>query len=322
MGRVFCRVLAVACVLVAGMPAWAQGDFPNRPVRVVVGFAPGGTTDIVARLIAQQLTEIWGQQVIVDNRPGASAMIGAALVAQSPPDGYTLFQNSNSHVVAPMLTHSAKYDAIKDFTMISKVMITPNIILVNSTSPMKTVADLITYAKAHPSALSYGNPGQGSITHLSGELFKTMTNIDIVAVPFKGGALSVQSLVSNEIPMTFNTLPEVMGQIKSGSVRPIAVTTAKRSPALPDVPTIGETVKDYDVGIWQGWMGPAGMPAPLVEKIHAGIAKAMESPVLRQRFAEVAAEPAATKPADFTAEMIAEQSKWRPVVQTAGIKMD
>ncbi len=323
MGRVVCRVLAVACALMAGAPAWAQSDFPNRPVRVVIGFAPGGTTDIVARLIAQQLSDIWGQQVIVDNKPGAGAMIASALVAQAAPDGYTLLQNSNSHVVAPMLTKSAKYDAIKDFTPIAKVMITPNIILVSTASQHKTLADLIQYAKAHPSALSYGNPGTGTITHLSGELFRSMAGIDIVSVPYKGGALSVQALVQGEVPMTFNTLPEVMGQIQGGQVRAIAVTTAKRTPALPDVPTIAEAgVPGYAVEIWQGWMGPAGMPAPLVEKIHAGIAKAMASPMLRKRFSEVAAEPVATTPAEFAVEMRDELAKWTPVVKTANIVIE
>jgi tripartite-type tricarboxylate transporter receptor subunit TctC len=250
-------------------------------------------------------------------------MIASQLVAQAPPDGYTLLQNSNSHVVAPMLTKSVKYDPIKDFTPISKVMITPNIILVSTTSQMKTLGDLIKFAKAHPSVLSYGNPGQGSITHLSGELFKSMADIDIVAVPFRGGALSVQSLVQGEVPMTFNTLPEVMGQITGGQVRAIAVTTAKRTPALPDVPTMAEAgVPGYEVEIWQGWMGPAGMPAPLVEKIHAGIVKAMAAPVLRKRFAEVAAEASATTPAEFAAEMRAEQNKWSPVIKTAGITLE
>jgi tripartite-type tricarboxylate transporter receptor subunit TctC len=244
------------------------------------------------------------------------------VVAQSPPDGYTLFQNSNSHVVAPMLTKNTTIDPLKDFTPISKVFVTPNIILVNNASPAHDLKDLIALAKANPGKLSYGNPGHGSITHLTGELFKTMTGIEITAVPFRGGALSVQSLINGEIPMTFNTLPEVMGQIQAGAVRPIAVTTETRTPALPNVPTIGETVPGYAAAIWQGWMGPAGMPAPLVAKINAALVKALANPTLRQRFAELAAEPITNTPEEFAIEMRAELAKWTPVVQTAGIKID
>jgi tripartite-type tricarboxylate transporter receptor subunit TctC len=313
-------VALAACWLAAlAVPAGGAEDYPTRPVRLVVGFAPGGTTDISARLIAQGLSEMWGQQVIVENRPGASTVIASQLVAQAPPDGYTLFQNSNSHVAVRLITRQASYDPIKDFTPLSKVLYTPNIILVNNAIKARSLPELIALARATSGKLSYGNPGYGTITHLGGELFKQMAGIDLVAVAYRGGALSVQALISGEVPMTFNTVPEVMAQIQGGAVRPIAVTTAQRAAVLPDVPTIAETVPGYEVEIWQGWFGPAGMPAPLVEKIHASLVKVVSAPALRQRFAELGAEAVTSTPAEFLATMQAELDRWTKVVQIAGI---
>ncbi len=313
--RFACIVAALAALI---LPAAAE-DYPSRPVRVVVGFAPGGTTDISARIIAQGLTELWGQQVVVENRPGASTVIASALVAQSPPDGYTLFQNSNSHVAAKLITRQVPYDPISDFTPLSKVLYTPNIILVNNATPARSLTELIALARSQPNKLSYGNPGYGTITHLGGELFKQMTGTDIVAVAYRGGALSVQALIAGELPMTFNTVPEVMGQIQAGAVRPIAVTTAKRSAQLSTVPTIGETVPGYEVEIWQAWLGPAGMPAPLVAKINADLVKVLASLPVRQRFAELGAEAVSSTPAELAALMRAELERWTTVVQVAGI---
>ncbi len=316
MTRLF--VCAMAALATLAFPAVAD-EYPSRPVRLVVGFAPGGTTDISARLIAQGLTELWGQQVVVENRPGASTVIASALVAQSPPDGYTLFQNSNSHVAAKLITRQVPYDPINDFTPLSKVLYTPNIILVNNATPARSLPELIALARSKPGKLSYGNPGYGTITHLGGELFKQMTATDIVAVAYRGGALSVQALIAGELPMSFNTVPEVMGQIQAGAVRPIAVTTAQRSTQLPAVPMIAETVPGYAVEIWQAWLGPAGMPPPLVAKINADLVKVLASPQVRQRFTELGAEAASSTPAELAGLMRAELERWTTVVQVAGI---
>ncbi|HUA53762.1 MAG TPA: tripartite tricarboxylate transporter substrate binding protein [Candidatus Sulfotelmatobacter sp.] len=308
-----------AALAVAATSA-AADDYPNRPVHVIVGFAPGGTTDITARLIAQSLTELWGQQIVVENRPGAATVIASEVVAQSPPDGYTLFQNSNSHVAAGLIHLHLNYDPIKSFTPISKVLFTPNIILVNNNVKAHTLPELIALARANPGKLSYGNPGIGTITHLGGELFKQMAHIDIVPVAYRGGALSIQALISGELPMTFNTVPEIMAQVQAGTVRPIAVTTAKRAMALPDVPTIGETLPGYDVEIWQAWLGPAGMPAPIVAKINAGLAKVLTSPQIQQRFADLGAQAIGSTPDELGATMRSELARWTQVVQVAGIK--
>jgi tripartite-type tricarboxylate transporter receptor subunit TctC len=321
MNRRLARILAICCLWAFALPAFAD-DYPSKPVRLVVGFAPGGTTDITARLIAQALGELWGQQVVVDNRPGAGTAIASALVAQSAPDGYTLFQNSSSHVAIKLIQKQLAYDPIKDFTPISKVLFTSNIILVNNAQPVHTVAELIALAKAKPGTLTYGNPGHGTITHLGGELFKQMAGIDIIAVPYRGGALSVQALISGELPMTFNTVPEVISQIQAGTVRAIAVTTAKRTTQLPDVPTIAETLPGYDVEIWQAWLGPPGLPAPLVAKINAGLVKVLGDPKLKKRFADIGAEAVSSTPDELLAIMKNELARWNRVVQVAGIKAE
>jgi len=319
MRKLFACAMTMYCVLTLAGPAMAD-DYPSRPVRLLVGFAPGGTTDISARLIAQAMSELWGQQVVVENRPGASTLIAAAVVAQAPPDGYTLFHNSNSHVVAPLLQKKVAFDPIKDFTPIGKLFTTPAIILVNNHIPAHSLAELLALARGAPDKLSYGIPGYGTITHLAAELFKQKANVDLVAVAYRGGALSLQAVMSGEVPMTFNVVPEVITQIQAGGVRAIAVTSAKRAPLLPDVPTVAETVPGYQVEIWQGWFGPAGLPAPLVAKIHADLAKVPAKPEMRQRFAELGAEPAISTPEELLALMREEQARWTQVIQVAGIQ--
>jgi tripartite-type tricarboxylate transporter receptor subunit TctC len=319
MRRLLTSAMVACSVLALAWPASAD-SYPDRPVHLIVGFAPGGTTDITARLIAQALSDRWGQQVVVDNRPGAGTAIGAALVAQAPPDGYTLFQNSSSQVAVGLIHKQLSYDPINDFTPISKVLSTPNIILVNKAIPARNLPELIALARAKPGQLSYGNPGLGTITHLGGELFKQMANVDIVAVPYRGGALSIQALISGELPMTFNTLPEVMSQVQGGTVRAIAVTTAKRAALLPDLPTIGETVPGYEVEIWQAWLGPAGMKPALVAKINADLVTVLASPQLHARFAELGAEAVSSTPDALMTTMRTELARWTRVVQIAGIQ--
>ena len=321
MNRLLARIVTVCCLAACALPARAD-DYPSKPVRLVVGFAAGGTTDITARLIAQALGELWGQQVVVENRPGAGTAIASALVAQAAPDGYTLYQNSSSHVAIKLIQKQLAFDPITDFTPISKVLFTSNIILVNNAQPIHTVSELIAVARAKPGTITYGNPGHGTITHLGGELFKQMAGIDIIAVPYRGGALSVQALISGELPMTFNTVPEVMSQISAGTVRAIAVTTAKRTAVLPDVPTIAETLPGYDVEIWQAWLGPPGLPAPLVAKINGGLVKVLGDPKLKKRFADFGAEAVSSTPDELLATMKNELARWTRVVQIAGIKAD
>jgi tripartite-type tricarboxylate transporter receptor subunit TctC len=325
MHMLLARAMTALCALTSvgafAGPSLAQ-DYPNRPVHLIVGFAPGGTTDVTARLIAQALSELWGQQIVVDNRPGAGTAIAAGITAQAAPDGYTLFQNSSSQVVVGLVQKQLNYDPIKDFTPISKVLSTPNVILVNKTIPVRNLTELIALARAKPGQLSYGNPGHGTITHLGGELFKQMADVDLVAIPYRGGALSVQALMAGELPMTFNTLPEVMAQIQAGTVRPIAVTTAQRAPTLPDLPTIAETVPGYEVEVWQAWFGPAGMTPRVIAKINADLVKVLAMPALRQRFADLGAEAISSTPAALLTTMRNELSRWTRVVQIAGIQAE
>lgn len=318
------RALRAAALLLALIvPAQADEPWPVRPIRLIVGFAPGGSVDLVARWIAEPLGQALGQPVLVDNRPGAGSMIAAALVAQAPADGYTLLQNSSSHVVAPLLQKQASYDPVRDFTPIAKVGYAPNILLVANASPARDLAGVIALARGAPGKLTYGTPGHGSITHLSGELLKHMAGIDIVPVAYRGGALSVQSLVGGEIPMAFNTLPEVVGQVQSGTVRAIAVTTKQRSSLFPQIPTFAEAgLANYEVEVWQAWLGPAGLPPAIAARLQAVVARASTMPGVRQRMAELGAEAASSTGPELDATMRAERAKWRPLIEAGGIRTE
>jgi tripartite-type tricarboxylate transporter receptor subunit TctC len=316
--------LLIGALLLALAPATAPAQtYPNKPIRVIVPYPAGGAVDIVARTLGNQISQDWKQQVVIDNRPGAGGVIATEILAKAPPDGYTLIVIATGHALNPSMYAKLPYDTFKDFSAITEIANSPNILLVNNTQPVKTVGDLIALAKAKPGQITYGMAGNGTSPHLAGELLKYMTKIDIVAVPYKGGAPVLNDLIAGQIPMSFNNIPESIEQIRAGSVRAVAVTTAQRSPVLPDVPTIAESgVPGYDTGVWWGVLGPAGMPKNIVEALHKEFVSALHSPSVKQHFTQLGAVPIGSSPAEFDATIRAEAKKWDPIIKAAGIRVE
>ena len=310
----------------AGLPttASAQAAYPNKVITIVVPFAAGGTTDILARLVGQALGTELGQQVIVDNRAGAGGNIGSQLVARAPADGYTLLMGTvGTHAINAALYPKMPFDHVKDFAPISRVANVPNLLVANPQQPFKTVPELIAYAKANPGKVNFGSSGNGSSIHLSGELFKSMAKVDMVHIPYKGSAPAVADLLGNQIAIMFDNLPSAMQHVRSGKLRPIAVTTAKRSPELPDVPTIAEAgLPGYEATSWFGLFAPAKTPADVVDKIDAALIKVLASADLKKRLSEQGAEPYAEKPAQFAEFIKTETAKWGKVVKDSGASVD
>ena len=310
----------------AGLPTTvsAQAAYPNKVITIVVPFAAGGTTDILARLVGQALGTELGQQVIVDNRAGAGGNIGSQLVARAPADGYTLLMGTvGTHAINAALYPKMPFDHVKDFAPISRVANVPNLLVANPQQPFKNVKELIAYAKANPGKINFGSSGNGSSIHLSGELFKMMTKVDMVHVPYKGSAPAMNDLLGNQIAIMFDNLPSAMQHVRSGKLRPIAVTTAKRSPELPDVPTIAEAgLPGYEATSWFGLFAPAKTPADVVDKIDAALIKVLASADLKKRLSEQGAEPYAEKPAQFAEFIKTETAKWGKVVKDSGASVD
>lgn len=290
-GRGFLLLLLVACALAA--PPVAAQTWPNRPIRLVVAFPASGTTDIIARGVAAEISKSLGQQVYVDNRPGAGGNIGTDLVAKSPPDGYTIVMGTvGTHAINVSLYSKLPYDAVKDFAPVTLVASVPNVLEVNPSLPVKTVKELIAYAKANPGKLNFASSGSGTSIHLSGELFKSITGVDMLHIPYKGSAPAITDLIGGQANLMFDNLPSSIGHIKAGQLRAIAVTTLTRSPALPDVPTIAESgVPGYEASSWFGVLAPAGTPKEIVARLHDEIVKALKTPVLRKYLQGQGAEP-------------------------------
>jgi tripartite-type tricarboxylate transporter receptor subunit TctC len=316
--------LFVATALAAAASLAAAQPYPTKPVRIIVGFAPGGGTDTVARVLGQKLSEWWGQQVIVENRAGATGTIGADLVAKAPPDGYTLLMGHvNSNAIAPNVFKKLPYNALKDFTTIGYVGYVPNVLTVHPSVPAKSVKELVALAKAHPNELTYASSGVGSTQHLAGEKFTLDTGTRMIHVPYKGSGQAIVDLVGGQVSLNFDTMPPVLEHIKSGKLRALAVTTPKRAEGLPDVPTLAETgLKGFDMTNWYGVMGPAGMPRELVTKINADINKALQEPAVRRRLVEVGTEITLMSPEQFDAFVKAEIAKYAQLVKAANVSVD
>ena len=320
MKRIFRIFVLLVVSLVCGSLAFAQ-NFPTKPVRLLIPYAAGGAVDILGRTLGDELSKRWGQPVIIENRTGAGGTIASQVVAKSDPDGYTLVIVASGHSINPYLYKKLPYDTFKDFTPISLLGSSPNMMMVAATSPFKTVADVIAAARAKPGSLSYGQSGIGTSTHLAGELFKSMAKVDISTVSYKGGAPIINDLLGGHLPLSFNNIPESISQIRAGTLRPLGVTSAKRAAVLPDVPTIAESgVPGYDTAVWWGMLGPAAMAADLTAKISKDCAAALNSPAVKQRLDNLGAAVAGTTPAEFDKYIRAEYQKWGPIIKAAGIQ--
>jgi tripartite-type tricarboxylate transporter receptor subunit TctC len=296
-------------------------SYPSKPVRVIISFTPASATDIVGRLVSARLAEYWGQPVVPENRAGAGGSIGSAVVAKAAPDGYTLLINSNAHSVNPAIYANLPYDTVKDFTDIVPLSMAPNVLVVNVDSQHKSLMDLVSLAKSKPGAINFGHAGLGSGTHLNTEKLIAAADIKVTQVPFKGTPEVVQAIFSGSVDCYWVPISAGISHVKNGKLRALAVSSSKRSPALPDVPTTGEAgVKGADAPLWFGVWGPAGMPADVVRKINGDVRKALAEPAVKQRLANLGNDPMDMSPEEFARFVRSEINDYQCVVRTAGIK--
>ena len=323
------RRLALATLATAAaaalLPLAANAQaYPSKPITIIVPFSAGGTTDILARVVGQALTAELGQSVIIDNRAGAGGNIGGQLAARSQADGYTLFMGTvGTHAINESLYKKMPFDPIKDFAPLSRVANVPNLLVAHPSQPFKTVPEMIAYAKANPGKINFGSSGSGSSIHLSGELFKSMAKVDMVHIPYKGSAPAVNDLLGNQIAIMFDNMPSAIQHVRAGKLHAIAVTTAKRSPELPNVPTSAEAgVPGYEATSWFGLFAPAATPAPIVAKLNKAIVKVLGQADVKQKIADQGGEIVAETPAQFAAFIKAETVKWGKVVKDSGASVD
>jgi tripartite-type tricarboxylate transporter receptor subunit TctC len=306
---------------IAALPSAQAQSYPTRAIRLVVPSSPGGGTDITGRIVAQKLSELLGQQVVVDNRAGAGTIIGNDIVAKAPPDGYTLLMGLSTLAINPSMYAKLPYDALKDFAPVSLAVLSPNVLTIHPSVPAKTVKEFVALAKARPGTITFGSAGLGTSPHLSGELLRVLAKIDIVHVPFKGSGQSVISQLAGEIAANFPSVPTAMPYIKASRLRGLGVTTAKRTQALPDVPSIAEAgVPGYESLQWYGLLAPAGTPKEIIARLNREAVAALRAPEIAARLAGDGAEVVAGTPEEFGAWIKAETEKWARVAKAAGIK--
>ena len=318
MNKTLCSFVAVLFLSLA-QSAYGQA-FPTKPIRFIVGFPPGGTNDIVARIIAPKIGENLGQQVVVDNRGGANTAIACEIFVRTPPDGYTIMLNAPGHATNPAM-RKLNFDSINDFAFLTLVAESQNLLVVHPSLPAKNVKELIALAKKRPGAINYGSSGIGTTVHLSAELFKYMSGIDWVHIPYKGGGPGLVALLAGEVSLYFGNVPTVIRQARDGKLRALAVTGAKRSRAAPDIPTVSESgIPGYEVTTFYGISAPAKTPQPVLDKLHSEIVRAIKSPEVVEKLQGLGAEPVGNTPAEYAAFMKAEIAKWGKVIKAAGIK--
>jgi tripartite-type tricarboxylate transporter receptor subunit TctC len=320
--RQFLKSAAMAAALPAvSQSAWGQA-YPARPVRIVCGFPGGSSQDIVARIVGQWLTQRLGQPVIIDNRPGAGGNIAVEAVVNAPADGYTLLMTGPNNAVNATLYDNLKFVFLRDIAPVALIMSVPLVMEVNLSVPARSVPEFIAYAKANPGKINMASAGNGTAVHVSGELFKMMTGVDMVHVPYRGSPLAMTDLLGGQVQVIFDNMPSVISHIKAGSLRALAVTTAERSAELPDVPTVGETVKDYEASAWFGVGAPKGTPKEIIEKLNTQVNEIIQEPAMKARLAELGGVPMVGTPEDFGKIVQSETDKWEKVVKFSGVKID
>ncbi|MEY2770170.1 MAG: hypothetical protein RIQ38_589 [Pseudomonadota bacterium] len=323
------RLCLAAALLAVSVGSWAQGAWPNRPVKIVVPFAPGGTTDILARAIAPDLAKAFGQPFVIENKAGAGGNLGAEQVAKAPGDGHTLLMGTvGTHGINRALYARLPYDPFKDFVPITLVAGVPNVMVINAdlaaSQRINTVRDFIAYAKANPGQLNMASSGNGTSIHLAGELFKTMTGTNLTHVPFAGSGPALLSLAGGNVQVMFDNLPSAMQLIKAGKIKALGVTSAVRSAALPDLPTVEEAggLKGFEASSWFGLLAPAGTPPDVAQRIQQEVARSLASPAMKERLTTLGAIPSGNTPAQFAALIEAEHRKWAEVVKASGARVD
>lgn len=313
-----------ACLLSLGLaaPASAQ-NFPERPIRLVIPFPAGGSTDLVGRLVAEKMSEGIGQQIVVENRGGAGGNLGAGEVARATPDGYTILMGTvATHALNPAVYTKMPYDAAKDFAPISLLVTVPNVLVVHPSIPANTAQELIALLKANPGKYSYASSGNGTPLHLSGELFKTMAGVDVVHVPYKGAGPALVDVIGGQVPIMFDNLPSSTQHIKSGKLRGLGVTSPQRAPAFPDMPALNEALPGYETYTWNALFAPAGTPPEIVKKLNEEANKAVNDPKVKEKLAEFSATVVASTPEELGKHVEAELAKWAPIVKASGAKID
>ena len=316
------RLLALALLCVAAIAPARAADYPTRPVKWVVPYPPAGTTDVLARIIAQWLTEKMGQSFVIENKPGAGNNLGTESVVKAPPDGYTMLLVNPANGINATLYKDLNFNVIRDIAPVAGIVRTPNVMEVTPSFPAKTVAEFIAYCKANPGKINMASSGSGTSVHLSGELFKSMTGCQMLHVPYKGAGPALTDLMGGQVDVIFDNLPSSVGHIKSGKLRALAVTSAERDPSMPDLPTIAETVPGYEATAWFGIGMPKGTPKDIIEKVNAEVNRALADPKMRARLAELGGKPIAGTPDDFGKVIAAETAKWEKVVISSGAKVE
>jgi tripartite-type tricarboxylate transporter receptor subunit TctC len=316
------RILALALIPAALAPVALAADYPNKPVKWVVPYPPAGTTDVLARIVAQWLGEKMGQPFVVENKPGVGNNLGTEAVINSPPDGYTMLLVNPANGINATLYKDLKFNFIRDIAPVAGIVRTPNVMVVTPSLPVKTVKEFIDYCKANPGKINMASSGSGTSVHLSGELFKSMTGCDMLHVPYKGAGPALIDLMGGQVQVMFDNLPSSAGHIKSGKLRALAVTSAEREPSLPNVPTVGETVPGYEATAWFGVGMPKNTPKEFIDKVNAEVNRALADPAMRAKLAELGGKPIPGTPDDFGKVIAAETAKWAKVVQSSGAKVE
>lgn len=316
--------LVIGALCVSAMSAaQTTNTYPNQAIRMVVPYPPGGPTDITARVVAAEMSKTIGQSVVIDNRPGASGMVGSEMVTKAAPDGYTLLANASIHVINPSVYPDMRFDAIKDFTPITQLAQVPLVLVVPANSPIKSVKDLVEYAKANPGKVNFGSAGSASAQHLAGESFKIAAGIQMQHIPYKGSAPALTDLAGGQLQLMFDSMPSATPMINSGKLRAIAVTTTVRAKARPDLPTIAESgFPGFDISTWYAYWAPKGTPADIIEKLAASAAQALKNPEVIAKYEAMGAEPVGSTPAQFAAYVESEAKKWNDIVKKSGAKLD